>query len=516
MVARLLGVIVVATWFALAAGCKHEPKADGIRRASSVYDDGGPAPEDVRVRALFSLKLRDRAALDALVERIYDPSSPDFHRFTSVDDLAARFTPTEDDLASVKAWAEGHGLEVARVTRNRLLVEVSGTVPAFNAALGAELHVYTHKKNKTHVLGTPEGIRMPDASAIDALASLDVGIDAMAPPDTATSKPGAVPALGLRPAMIATSYGLDRLAAQSERGKGASIGIVTGGEARMGDIHAFWDAFDVHRAEPVVVDLMEPPPSRVFEATFDVEWAGVLAPEANLVVYQAPDSRTTSLLFAFTEAATRGEVGVVTDSYAHRESSEPDATRGLYDLGAELAAAIGTTVVAASGDTGEPDLPATCPFVTAVGGTTLTLDASGTPHEEAWERSGAGFSSFPTPRWQRGVLGDASNRAVADVALNSGAEYVAVYSGEWRPTAGTSVAAPVFAAILAVVNGARLRADRRAVGFLNAALYGDADVRGTFRDITSGGTAEFAAAPGWDVPTGWGAPNAEALLRVLK
>lgn len=497
-------------------GCKHERRADGIRRAATVYDDEGAAPANARVRALVSLKLRDRAALDALVETLHDPKAPEFHRFASGPEVARRFGPTEEDLAGVRRWAEGYGLELPRITRNRLLVEVTGSVASFNAALDTELHVYAHTKSKDRVFGTPDGIMMPDVPAVGAVASLDLAVEDVAGPTVHASNPGPVPAVGLTPATIASTYRLDRLSAVGQRGRGASIGVVTGGEARLADVRAFWDAFEVRRPDPIVDNLMEPPPTRVFEATFDVEWAGVLAPEADVVIYQAPDSHTTSLLFAFTEAATRGDVGVVTDSYAHRESTEPEATRELYDLAAELGAAIGTTVVAASGDSAKPDLPATCPFVTAVGGTTLSFDASGALHEDAWERSGAGFSSFPAPRWQRSVLTDPAHRAVADVALNSGAEYVAVYGGAWRATAGTSVASPVFAAVLAVVNGARGSAGQPPIGFLNPALYGDPEVRGSFRDITTGGTAEFAATPGWDVPTGWGAPDAEGLARVLK
>lgn len=66
-----------------------------------------------------------------------------------------------------------------------------------------------------------------------------------------------------------------------------------------------------------------PVPSRNVEATLDVEWSGAMAPGADLVVYAGPDARNTSMVYTFNEAIARGEVDMISDSFAHREDSEP-------------------------------------------------------------------------------------------------------------------------------------------------------------------------------------------------
>ncbi|WP_220432866.1 FtsW/RodA/SpoVE family cell cycle protein, partial [Raoultella terrigena] len=67
-----------------------------------------------------------------------------------------------------------------------------------------------------------------------------------------------------------------------------------------------------------------------------------------------------------------------------------------------------------------------------------------------------------------------------------------------------------------VVNGARAEASKPQVGWLNSQLYTLPAVQQTFRDITVGVTdRQYEAGPGWDIPTGWGAPDAEGLLRTL-
>lgn len=509
--------LVAALGIAATSGpaCTPDARSVGVPRATSVFHDLGRAEGGSRLRALVSVRLADPDGLHALSAAIADPRSPTFQRYLRPEDANARFAPKADDVAAVRAFAEAHGLEVGQVTSNGLLVELRGSVAAFEAAFSTYVHLYEHAKESFLVYGTPDGLVLPpDVPALTAVAAIDAPV--LSPKGAVTkSEPGPPTDVGYGPRTIARAYGFDRVA---ERGEGAAIGVVTGGSVSTPDVKAFLDAFGVERASPEIRELLEPAPRDVFEATFDVEWAAVLAPGARVVVFQAPDPRTTSLLFSFTEAVTSGAVDVVTDSYAHYESTEPAATRELYDTAAELGAVIGVTVVAAAGDSARVDIPASCPFVTAVGGTRLAVDedAAGneTFHEEAWERSGAGVSTFGIPPWQRDVAGG-DRRVVVDVALNAATPYAAVHRGAWRSAAGTSVASPVFAAMVAIVDAERRGKGRPVVGFLNPILYRDAVVQSAFRDTTTGATAEHGAAKGWDLPTGWGAPQADALLSTL-
>lgn len=509
-----LALALAAASAAVAAGCAPLDRDPGITRSSRVYRDLGEAPAGDGVRALVALRVRDRGGLDALARELYEPTSPSFRRYLGASDAAARFGPTSEDQSEVRGWLSAHGITVAASTSNGLLLEVRGSVRAFEDAFTTRLHLYEHGDRGFRVYGTPGGVSMPeDLPALAALASLDVAVEQPSP-SRAYSPRGRRRDVGLEPAQIARAYGVDELFARGHRGEGAAIGVVTGGAFRPDDVETFLAGFDVARAAPEIVDLLEPAPRSSFEATFDVEWAAAMAPSARVVVFQAPDTRTTSLLFSFTEAVTSGAVDVVTDSYAHFESTEPVRTRELYDLAAELGAVVGVTVLSAAGDSGKPDIPATCPFVTGVGGTTLAIAEDGALDERAWERSGAGRSSFRAPPWQAGFV-EGDRRVVADVALNAGSAYASVYQGEWRSTGGTSVASPVLAAIVAVIDGARRSRGAPSVGFLNPVLYGDARVQRAFRDITAGATREHGARDGWDPPTGWGAPRADALLDAL-
>ncbi|HUD37628.1 MAG TPA: S53 family peptidase [Streptosporangiaceae bacterium] len=216
------------------------------------------------------------------------------------------------------------------------------------------------------------------------------------------------------------------------------------------------------------------------------------------------------------------------------------------------------TVVASSGDFGaastacagpgiptsvkEVGLPASDPLVLAAGGTTLDADpATGAYHSEtAWhtppgtanpQTSGGGFSHlFPRPAYQDGVAGIGAARGVPDVASDAAGRTgmtLAVSAGARKdffyPGAGTSAATPLWAALIALAD----QYAGRHLGFVNPAIYRigrSASYHQAFHDITTGNSTlelpqgtitGYRAAPGWDPVTGWGSPNAQALIPLL-
>eukprot|EP00937_MAST-01D_sp_MAST-1D-sp2_P003585 g3585.t1 len=209
----------------------------------------------------------------------------------------------------------------------------------------------------------------------------------------------------------------------------------------------------------------------------------------------------------------------------------------------------GASILVASGDGGvwgrggataasfRPGFPASSPFVTAVGGTVLAT-AGQTGNEAAWANSGGGFSNtFARPAYQEQAvsaylsspasslpdprLWNASGRAFPDVSALAGgvnAYCVSVDGKSFNGFTGTSASTPVWAAIVARLNGARLAKGGTALGFLNPLLY--SSNASAFNDVTvgqnsAGTSAGFSAAPGWDAATGLGTPRFEALTNVM-
>ncbi|KAF7122391.1 hypothetical protein CNMCM5793_000416 [Aspergillus hiratsukae] len=242
---------------------------------------------------------------------------------------------------------------------------------------------------------------------------------------------------------------------------------------------------------------------------------------------------------------------VLSTSYGEDEQSVPESyANATCNLFAQLGAR-GVSVVFSSGDSGVgstciandgtsrtrflPVFPATCPFVTAVGGT------HGVQPEKAIRFSSGGFSErFPRPSYQdasvQGYLEqlgsrwnglyNPSGRGFPDVAAQA-YNFVIIDHGRTLKTAGTSASAPVFAAIVSRLNAARLEDGLPRLGFLNPWLY-SLNQTG-FTDIVDGGSwgcyigtsneqlvphASWNATPGWDPVTGLGTPFYNTLVKV--
>lgn len=173
-----------------------------------------------------------------------------------------------------------------------------------------------------------------------------------------------------------------------------------------------------------------------------------------------------------------------------------------------------------------PMFPASCPFVTTVGGT------QGIP-EIAAPFSGGGFSNyFARPDWQNATvqkyldnlpsgqyqgLFNPAGRAYPDVSAQS-RRFLIYFKGLAGLISGTSAAAPTFAGIVSLLNDANIAAGKPPLGFLNPMLYSIGV--GGLNDITRGnapgcGTPGFSATTGWDPVTGLGTPNFAALKNIL-
>jgi kumamolisin len=496
--------------------------SSGLQRSTAAaYDDQGESAPTDGIRALVALPIRDPEGLEATIAALYDPASPTFRRYLTAAEWLERHGPLQADLDTVTAWLESEGLQIARVAKNRLLLEVTGTVAQFNTAFDTVLHDYTKSDDAGfHTFGHHRNLRVPPeiGPLLDAVVVADRPADTtQLPAETGNIVNDPPDPTRLTLASVSRSYGIDRLTARGFTGQGTTIGVVVGATFKFKDLQSFWRSQGITRPDPEVVVTMEPPSTRFTESTLDVEWSGGLAPGAGLIAYEGPDSHDTSIVYAFNEAIGDGRVDVITDSFAHREDAETRVIRDQYDASARMAAALGITVIAAGGDSGQADVPASSPFVTSVGGTVLELDpATGQRLDEhAWVLSGSGDSlSFDAPAWQAG-LPITDKRAVSDIGLAGGSRYWVYVFGGWQAYAGTSFGAPVFAGLIAVVNSARGGSGKPPVGFLNSTLYTNAAVQASFLDITAGSTSEHSAGVGWDYPTGWGAPNAEAFAATI-
>jgi subtilase family serine protease len=118
----------------------HVRPAVSSRRAALV----GSLPSTQELHVSIVLPWRNQSDLTALLGRLYDPSSPDYRHFLSVEQFTEQFGPTAEDYKTVVDFAQTHGLTVTNVPANRLLLPVRGTVAQIEKAFHVSMSVYRH------------------------------------------------------------------------------------------------------------------------------------------------------------------------------------------------------------------------------------------------------------------------------------------------------------------------------------------------------------------------------------
>jgi subtilase family serine protease len=357
------------------------------------------------------------------------------------------------------------------------------------------------------------------------------------------------------------AYGIDSLIQQGFTGKGQTIiDLVSFGSPTLQrDMDVFDQAYDL---PPVDLQILSPlnEPERdphndkhgwADETELDVEIMHALAPEAKVIVLTSPVAETEGT-FGLPEFRQLEQYiidhklgNIVSQSWGASELTLAD-TQGQQELQQwnsvlqQGAIQNAITYFASSGDEGATDYrddnrhlatEATTsfatdnPWVTSVGGTTLTRSSSDF-QEKAWNGSGGGFSRFyqmpdyqttlpePTQKQFNNRRGVPDVSAAADPFTGLG-----VYlSGQWTMAGGTSASAPVWAALMAIAN----QMAGHPLGFINPGLYklaGSNTYHQDFRDVVEGNNTNqaakvegYPAVPGWDPVTGLGTPNAEQLI----
>ncbi|HVS42269.1 MAG TPA: DUF4214 domain-containing protein [Candidatus Dormibacteraeota bacterium] len=235
------------------------------------------------------------------------------------------------------------------------------------------------------------------------------------------------------------------------------------------------------------------------EADLDIDAVSAVCPACRILFVESRSDSTDDLMTAVASAVAQG-ASEVSLSWGGSEDPGQTAYDPVFDHP-------GVAITAATGDNGYgagASYPATSPYVTAVGGTTLTQPPGGAWTETAWSGGGSGCSAVePKPAWQHDSL--CTGRTTADVAaVADPSTGLDVYSeGGWHVFGGTSLATPIVAGMYALGGGEG--AATGALPFYAAPLV---------HDITTGNNGPCApapaalctAGPGFDGPTGLGSP----------
>jgi uncharacterized protein (TIGR03437 family) len=550
-----------------------------VRPAVLRQNDGGRTDGAFPLPAMTLFLKRSasqQADLSQLLRDQQNPASPRYHRWLTPEEFADQFGSSRNDITAAAEWLRSQGFAVGKVARSRSWIVFSGTARQAEDAFRTEIHRYS-LQGQDHFGNTSE----PSIPA--ALADLVLGIEGLDDLSPETSQPEMTSATGVHtlvPDDLATIYDIAPVYQSGIDGTGQKIAVMGTTQfnaSALADVAAFRSKFNLPANVPQAVlntDFPDPGvnPNSINEAHLDIEWAGAIARNAQIVfVY------SNSFLHAVLYAVDNNLAPVITMSAnAGCEAANTSTNMSFYQALAQQANAEGITWVNSGSDAGpascDPNgfpvalnglglrFPASIPEVTAVGGTEFneqagsywraTNTANGASAfsyipemvwndalalNALWAGGGGASIYFPKPAWQAGpgVPNDGA-RDLPDVAFAASFSHDGYYvfrNNAAVSSGGTSASAPVFAGILALLNQYLVSngiQSQPGLGNVNPALYRLAGATiGVFHDITAGnnivpcaigtldcpnGTLGFNSGPGYDLASGLGSVDVAQFL----
>ena len=437
----------------------------------------GPTPADTPETVSFILKANNRGQLESRVLGGMRGG------YLSVRQFARQYGQSNSNIRALEAYLGGFGIATTSQADN-LDVTATGTAGEFDSALGVQQSEFKTKATKAFagnparpakmIHGTKQQPLLPFRLGRFVLSVLGLvnyptfGSLAVHTPSLAKSaKPAAVQTGSLTPEDFASMYNLNPLYSEGATGAHTTIGIVTLASLNPADPEFFWNSvLGIHtKANRITLDNVDGGSGAVSqdagsnETTLDVEQSGTLAPQANIVVYQAPNT-DFGFVDGFYTAASQNIADTVSASWGESETAiqgavatgteSPTYAIAFDDAFLEMAAQ-GQSGFLSAGDFGAytpiedigttnlgPGNPDSSPYITSAGGTTLpgtipltATDSQTITSERAWGwdwlwphfadfgapsesafafaeplGGGGGYSVFErTPSYQQGVSG---------------------------------------------------------------------------------------------------------------
>ncbi len=497
-----------------ASGNTPPPVAHGRASLRGHHD----AESSLRVNV--GLAVRNSHQLDALIKAASTPGNPGYGHYLTDAQYMATYAPTPGEVQAAKAWLASRGLKVTGVSRDHLLLHVRATAGHAERAFGVTINDYRY--NGRDFYSNDRDPTIPadlHVQHVSGLSNYDV------------YRPAVASNGGLEGSDFRTAYDI------TGDGKGQTIGFTLWGrELPQSDYDGYAAATGTTKLtiggtgddglDFIQVDGASTTNSDG-EIALDTQVAHAVAPSIHETYWLGVDNSGTTLEDVINDAANSG-LAVISNSF-ECDNCSIDANE---ETSFQHAASVGTTFYFSSGDNGASagrSYPAVSQYVVAVGGTNLNLDASSNwSSETAWSGSGGGCDNAePRPSWQTGIgttqtwgspPTNCTGRAEPDVSADSNTCAYVYVNGADSCFIGTSLSAPLWAAMATIWNNNNAASGRPGLGFSAPLIYALAndptDYANDFHDITSGSNG-FNAATGWDEATGWGTPDFDKLSNNL-
>jgi subtilase family serine protease len=518
----------------------------------------------------LTLPSRDPQGAKAFVDHVTTPGDPLYRHFLSPAQYAARFGANPADYAAAVAWARSEGLTVGEQYTAGTVLPVTGLVTNLQ-----RLFAVTFKNYRDPISGrvfyAADGEATLPASVTAKVngvtglscASHFVPLVQRAPAGVARTEAGTEPGGTYLASDLRKAYSISP---QDSSAKKQTVAVFEQGGFDPNDVAKYVTRNNLPNV-PVAARSVDGYGTGIdnadveLEAVLDIDMLiGINPALARIIVYEdGVDSFQVALLDSLSAMASDNVVKTISISYGQDETLQGAAAINAENTVLTQMAAQGQAVFVSSGDSGAYGNgslplnvfdPASQPYVTGVGGTSLTTaKKQAYDGEVVWNDLATGYGAtgggvstvWPIPDYQIYLGnslalhngGSGTYRNVPDIAaVGDPLTGVAVYSklnGGWLSVGGTSVGAPIWAGFYSLANAASEGLGFGSLGFANPILYAVDEpitrvifnlpfhdiTQGTNGDPSSGRPAGYTAGQYYDNTTGLGSPKGGELAADL-
>jgi hypothetical protein len=329
-----------------------------------------------RMQIRLTRSTEQETALHQLLTEQHKAGSASYHKWLTPAQFGTQFGPADSDIAAIQSWLSGHGFHGISVNPGRQTIEFSGSAGQFRDAFHAEIHQFSVNGRSHYANASEPSIPAALAPVVGGFASLNnfplksyavnrgpmqygLGAGKAAPSWTLSSSSGDIQVLA--PGDFAVQYDLNTLYKAGTNGTGQTIAIINESNIDVSLVNRFRSIFGLPANPPqIVIDGNDPGIDGVnnpdggngasTEAYLDVEWAGAVAPKAQIDLVIAGDTALDSGLVLAAEHAIYGNIApVMSISFGACEKALTSSNQ-LFNSLWEQAAAQGITVIVSSGD----------------------------------------------------------------------------------------------------------------------------------------------------------------------
>ncbi len=518
------------------------------------------------------LQLRNPDELDSFLNALSDPLSSQYHQYLTPDQFNQLFAPTPDEAQQVATYLQSQGFNITSIASNNLLIDATGTVAQAQQAFSIQINIYQLGTRTFYANASAPSVPSSISPLIASINGLDNSVQAQPLYQRLTAQQAkllvqqhikrashtnqfAVPS-GYSPNDLAGAYDAATLHSMGMLGDNQTVALYELDGYQPNDIAQYTQMYNLTNPNlsNVLVDGASGAAGQnAVEVELDIELLAAMAPHANQIVYEGPNT-PQGMNDTYNKIVTDNRAQIASISWGLCETSSGPGELQTLDNIFKQGAAQGISFFAAAGDSGAYDCadtnlavssPASDPYVTSVGGTTLQLNNGAYGSETVWSNAkaiqhgpegsggGGGLSkTFKQPSWQvgPGVNNQYSNgyREVPDVtAVADPATGYAMYctvtnagcnASGWLVVGGTSAAAPVWSGSIALVNQYLQANGQKRIGYTNPMLYMLFNAQQSFpafHDITTGNNLYYPATAGYDLASGMGSPDVYNIARDL-